>query len=564
MVNQSQTIEYELSFKDFTATDGEHSLPPGSEENNNNEHEFTREAENTDNLHSNQSDQKDSDVSSEVSFFDENEVRLNGRGTRKRKTNFLNWKQNRRKFKRNAGLEYITKKGKIVPKKNCLGTINKCCVLECHKKFTLEELLKINTRYWSLENYTRKRDFIEAYVKESLCARVKQGGGSHRKFTYHYHLPKNLHEESKVCKTLFLNVLNISATTVQTLKVKKRANLDVGADLRGKTSSNNVPENLRQTVHTHIKSFPVLESHYCRKDSNKLYLESTLNQSKMYEMYKDFMSENYPDLTAVKESFYKHIFCTEYNMSFHNPKKDTCKYCEKYTMNPSEDNLPEYTEHIKRKDLARKEKTEDKAKAYENPTFKCFTFDLQSVLYSPCSNVSSFFYTRKFCTYNLTLFDQTTREGHCFIWNETNGGRGSDEVGTILFNFLKNLDPSIKTVVLFSDSCGGQNRNRYIATILKYAVWVLPNLERIEIKFLEVGHTQMEVDSMHSVIERNKKNKTIYSPLEWPAIVRSAKRTNPYEVTVMEYDQFYDLKRLNKDLIKGKYFTHFYYIFQLG
>lgn len=61
---------------------------------------------------------------------------------------------------------------------------------------------------------------------------------------------------------------------------------------------------------------------------------------------------------------------------------------------------------MKRKDLARKAKSDDKTEAEANPSFKSFTFDLQAVLYASCSNVSSFFYTRKFCTYNFTIKSQ--------------------------------------------------------------------------------------------------------------------------------------------------------------
>lgn len=109
----------------------------------------------------------------------------------------------------------------------------------------------------------------------------------------------------------------------------------------------------------------------------------------------------------------------------------------------------------------------------------------------------------------------------------------------------------LRRFLFFSDSYTGQNRNRYVATIMKYAVHALP-LESIELKFLEVGHTQMECDSMHSVIERRNKNLTIYSPLDWSNIIRLAKRADPYTVKTVIFEEFLDLKKLKKDIIKGK------------
>lgn len=69
--------------------------------------------------------------------------------------------------------------------------------------------------------------------------------------------------------------------------------LFIGKDKRtshnalNKTSTTNI-----DFVKEHINSFPRVESHYCRKDTSKLYLPSDLNKAKMYRLY-------------------KHNFCTE-------------------------------------------------------------------------------------------------------------------------------------------------------------------------------------------------------------------------------------------------------------
>lgn len=57
-----------------------------------------------------------------------------------------------------------------------------------------------------------------------------------------------------------------------------------------------------------------------------------------------------------------------------------------------------YKEHIDNKDQARKEKEEDKKKAKEVDSLKVYTFDLQSVLATPCSSVSVMYYARKYAT----------------------------------------------------------------------------------------------------------------------------------------------------------------------
>lgn len=47
---------------------------------------------------------------------------------------------------------------------------------------------------------------------------------------------------------------------------------------------------------------------------------------------------------------------------------------------------------------------------------------------------------------------------------------------------------------------------------------------------------------MHSVIEREKKGRTIYSPTEWGTVVRGARRKHPYKVNELNHSDFYDTK----------------------
>lgn len=51
---------------------------------------------------------------------------------------------------------------------------------------------------------------------------------------------------------------------------------------------------------------------------------------------------------------------------------------------------------------------------------------------------------------------------------------------------------------------------------------------------------------MHSAIEGAKKNTPVYSPEEWPTIIASARRSQPYDVRVFTYDDIYDLKDMQK------------------
>ncbi|XP_077974447.1 uncharacterized protein LOC144430392 [Styela clava] len=53
------------------------------------------------------------------------------------------------------------------------------------------------------------------------------------------------------------------------------------------------------------------------------------------------------------------------------------------------------------------------------------------------------------------------KEVHCYLWNEEEAKKGSNEVASALLLYLKFLQKKgVKNVYLFCDRCAGQNRNR--------------------------------------------------------------------------------------------------------
>jgi len=60
-------------------------------------------------------------------------------------------------------------------------------------------------------------------------------------------------------------------------------------------------------------------------------------------------------------------------------------------------------------------------------------------------------------------------------------------------------------VVITTDSTVSQNRNKFVTAMMLFAVQVIPNVNIIEQNYLETGHTEMVVDSMHAAIDAAKK-----------------------------------------------------------
>ncbi len=124
--------------------------------------------------------------------------------------------------------------------------------------------------------------------------------------------------------------------------------------------------------------------------------------------------------------------------------------------------------------------------------------------------------------------------------------RGSCEIATCLMKNTMSVclsSKDVKHITYYSDTCGGQNRNRYVATSLMYVLSKLPKLEIIEQKFLQSGHSQMEWDSVHATIETAKKITSVYVPSQWGTVVSLARKKHPYIVVPLKYEHVLDWKK---------------------
>ena len=243
----------------------------------------------------------------------------NSRG-RKRTRNESNWKRSITKRLRNSGDEYYTKCGKLVVKR-CVQQSCGNCRLKCSSNISSTERTVIFNNYWKLGDKNRQNDFITSHVdvlpppskgRKQVCKKIY--------FTVNG-------QRVRVCKTFFLNTLHVSNKLLHYNTSKIRNEYGVNRlDQRGhQSSANRIPESKRKEVRAHINSFPCMESHYCRSQTERKYLEASLNVRKMYDMYKKSAHD------PVKENIYRQIFNEHFNLAFHRPKKDVCKLCATYS-----------------------------------------------------------------------------------------------------------------------------------------------------------------------------------------------------------------------------------------
>lgn len=342
---------------------------------------------------------------------------------RKRSKNNGDWIDVKSKVLLNKGKEHLNRKNKLIKEKK----MGPPCILRCRRK-CYEQLNYIDCKsifdaYWELGDHTRQWDFIAQHVKVINKKQQKANSSETcRNFSRQYSLSIN-HKEFQVCKNMFQQTLGISETVVTTALSKLNTSPTIAADMRGKHHSrpHAILDYIKNDIKEHISSSPVVESHYIRQDSKRECLEAGLSVSKMYRLYTELMKEKPTNSTAINATLrqYNDIFNNDFNLSFFKPKKNLCDLCEQYKLASDEEknNLKiSFEDHILNTTLARNIKKADKERAEIDPKFCVAVFDLQKVLTSPQSEVSSLYYKRKFSSYNFTIYDIGQKQWYCFMW----------------------------------------------------------------------------------------------------------------------------------------------------
>lgn len=175
---------------------------------------------------------------------------------------------------------------------------------------------------------------------------------------------------------------------------------------------------------------------------------------------------------------------------------------------------PEIVTHLEEKEASKRRLEVHRELVKKNPAMICTSFDLQKVLNTPHGNSMLLFYSRKYAVYNLCFYESVTRNGFCYLWGETQGKRGGDEIATILQKYIADVDQrkSVKSLILYSDSCPCQNKNKIVLAAIHNALLMSDNLETIQMNYLLPGHTEMTVDTVHSTIESSVRNTIVWAP----------------------------------------------------
>ncbi|CAH2102069.1 unnamed protein product [Euphydryas editha] len=468
-----------------------------------------------------------------------------------------NWKKNVIKEKRMRGESYLgyardsnktitadiprdeRKIGPTCETNFCLKSSKRFCSL-----FSEDDRQNMFNNFWKEMDWTGKKSFVCSLV-DKIPVKQKRSESGKRPESLVYYLKLN-GEARQVCKKMFLNTLGLKERmvfnwvnqSIPLISSKKERNL------RGKRKSTFKvnEEGVTQAEHL-IKFFndiPKLPSHYCRSTTSRLYLEPIFkSKSHLYDVYKQKCNEE--AVHPVSSCYFDNKF-EELNLSICKPKKDRCDVCSGFeTKNVTQE---EYDRHIEKKKAARLEKEADKKLAIDGK-ITALCMDVQSVKVCPKVQASAVYYKTKLCCHNFTVYNMATNSVVCYWWHECEGELQASNFASCLSDYImEKVDKSIP-LVIYSDGCTSQNRNATMANALLDLS--IKNNMQISQKYLEKGHTQMECDSVHSVIEIKLKNTDIHLPIQYVTLTKDAKKKNPkYEAKYLSFDFFKNFTQLQR------------------
>lgn len=437
-------------------------------------------------------------------------------------------------IQRNSGQSYTTLGGKVKKAREMRRL--EFCRAKCQERISEEKRQQIFNEYWALGSRDKRAAFVSALVssaeKKSVRKRTTDSGKEkNRQITNSFNLKVD-GTRTMVCRKCFMSTLGETHMFVTQVINNARASTSgiITDDKRGKSEPANKtkPESLLN-VKNHILSFPSYKSHYTRRTNDKRYLPSFLNLTIMFSLYKE-TTEN-----PVSRFVYEREFHS-LGIKFKQPKVDTCHKCDIMAAklkaannNDKEEIQQEIDTHHKMADQAYLMKNEDKILSQTNSNIACYAFDLQQCLPTPYVNSSKSFYKRQLWTYNLTMHRMDSSYVNCFMWHEAEGARGANQIAICLYKELSQLPSTIDSPILYSDSCGGQNRNSHVAAMFLCLMQNHTSFKTIDHKFMVSGHSHLECDVDHSLIEKQKKKlqMPIEVPRDWYQLVRAVgKKTN--------------------------------------
>lgn len=411
------------------------------------------------------------------------------------------------------------------------------CKKHCTFNIAYERRRAILQAYWSASTNERKAWVFSSITKAPTKKHQPPERTSGRKLTYSYHLKDEHGQPHEVCKVFFISTLGYHQKNDRFITTAVQSeSLDAvlsSKDRRGRHSPANKLD--CGPIKNHIESFGPSISHYRRQHApNRRYLANDITVKFMHE---DFIDKN-PSKKCSYETYRKVV--RECNISFTKLGEEECERCVQVELHTKavghegvfqaykewaenaldvadDDGFTNCSEckgwlkHKKAAATARRHYKEDSGKIWPDD-WSVRSADLQKVMMLPrLPRNKTAVFTRRLVVYHETfapLGSQTNQRKKMptlsVVWHEGIAGRSAEEVTSAFVTALQHhTERDVKHAIIWADNCTAQNKNWALLTALVTMVNSSESeLDEVNLKFFEPGHTFMSADSVHHGVER--------------------------------------------------------------
>lgn len=264
--------------------------------------------------------------------------------------------------------------------------------------------------------------------------------------------------------------------------------------------------------------------------------------------------EKFPEMkNIIKYEFYLDYFKKKFGYRFGRPQVDVCSTCEdlkvKIKSNTLNDNAKrvaaaEMMVHKRRAKRFYNKMQEIKELSKSRPDVMGIAFNYMQNLPLPLLPVQEVFYLRKLWFYVFNVYDIKNDKAYFYTYPEGEGNKGPNDVCSMVLDFVTHHIPEeVQELHVFSDACGGQNRNHALCRLL--CSLTMNNRFKVIHQYYPIrGHSFMPCDRMFGTVKREvRRHDRVFSPEQYNSMIRSAKKKQPtFEVNTVQCDSFLDFK----------------------
>ncbi|CAH1112891.1 unnamed protein product [Psylliodes chrysocephalus] len=369
------------------------------------------------------------------------------------------------------GASYVNSVGNEVPARQYGGDCR--CRWKCTDKFTDDQKTSLIENFSKLSSKDAQDVYLQSRVKLEPVKRQRSR------------------------KNVFVRLFGITEKRLRHLtSLLQQGNIP--KDMRGQQDNRyKMPESDCQEIRAHINKFPTKTARY--SNSEVKYLSAELTIKAMYELFK----EEHPD-SRVSYFYYQKFFRQHFDLKFGRPQKDTCSKCEELITKKNSNELNPHAKRVAEAELEvhkrRSRKFYSKMKSMESlgrDDIAGISMDFMQNLPLPHIPVQEVFYYRQLWVNVFNIHHISAGNSMYYVYHEGQAKKGPDEV---------------RHLHLFSDACGGQNRNH---TLLRFlcALVQTKRFETINYYTPIRGHSFMPNDRNFGTLKRRiKRLDRVYVP----------------------------------------------------